>query len=158
MNVIWILFDWGDTLMSEVGPADLPMALWPEVRVIPDAGEVLAALAGRYRLGVATNAAVSDRAMIERALDRAGLLAHVAELFCYRELGVKKAEPAYWAAVVARLGVAPSQICMVGDTLGDDVLAPRAAGLEAIWLNWKGQPAVAGVRTVASLRELLTLL
>ncbi|MEO7743381.1 MAG: hypothetical protein ABIR98_10620 [Usitatibacter sp.] len=29
---LWALFDWGGTLMSEEGPLDLPMALWPEVR------------------------------------------------------------------------------------------------------------------------------
>src|SRR5438067_129959 len=48
----WVLFDWGDTLMSEDGPADLPMALWPEVRVLDGAAETLAALAARFRLGV----------------------------------------------------------------------------------------------------------
>src|SRR5437667_5573920 len=76
----WVLFDWGDTLMSEDGPADLPMALWPEVRVLDGAAETVAALAARVRLGVATNAAVSDRTMIARALDRAGLGQHFSSL------------------------------------------------------------------------------
>ncbi|HUJ09876.1 MAG TPA: hypothetical protein VL171_07600 [Verrucomicrobiae bacterium] len=26
----FVLFDWGDTLMSEAGPVDIPMADWPE--------------------------------------------------------------------------------------------------------------------------------
>ena len=70
MPLAWVLFDWGDTLMSEDGPADTPMALWPEVRVIDGAAAVLAALAPRYRIAVATNATVSDRTSIRRALAR----------------------------------------------------------------------------------------
>ena len=59
----WVLFDWGGTLMSEEGPLDLPMALWPEVAAIDGAHEVLATLSRRYRIGVATNASVSRRNM-----------------------------------------------------------------------------------------------
>jgi hypothetical protein len=40
----FVLFDWGDTLMSEDGPLDIPMADWPEVRAIDGAGEVLSLL------------------------------------------------------------------------------------------------------------------
>src|SRR6059058_3744380 len=55
----WVLFDWGGTLMSEEGPADIPMALWPEVRAIDGAKETLALLSPHFRVGVATNASVS---------------------------------------------------------------------------------------------------
>ena len=160
MQLRWILFDWGDTLMSEDGPVNLPMALWPEVRALDGAVETVTLLAARYQLAIATNASVSNREMVLRALERAGLAPHFSSLFCYRDLGVKKAEPGYWQAVVARLGVAPDEILMVGDHLGDDVLAPRAAGVGAIWFNWKGAPTPAGVevRTIASLKELVPLL
>lgn len=61
-----LLFDWGDTLMSEEGPQDITMADWPEVRAIDGAQGVLAALAPHCKLGVATNATVSKRSDIRR--------------------------------------------------------------------------------------------
>ncbi len=77
MPLAWILFDWGGTLMSEDGPADRPMALLPEVRAIDGAADVVAALAARHRIAVATNATVSDRRSIRDALTRVGLEAFV---------------------------------------------------------------------------------
>jgi len=142
----WILFDWGDTLMHEEGgPVDVPMALWPEVRPLPGAREVLARLAVDLRIGVATNATVSDRAHILQALARAGLDRYLALILCYRDLGVKKADPAFWSAALASTAAAADEIVMVGDDLDEDVLAPRRAGIAAIWLNWKRAPAPAGL-------------
>jgi HAD superfamily hydrolase (TIGR01509 family) len=145
MALSWLLFDWGDTLMSEEGPGDVPMADWPEVRLIPGAATVLGELAARYAIAVATNATVSDRAAITRALARGGLDRFVREIFCFRELGLKKSDPRFWDAVAARLGVPPSALVMIGDDLDNDVLAPRRAGLAALWLNWKRAPVPAGV-------------
>jgi len=123
MALACVLFDWGDTLMSEDGPAETPMALWPEVRAIDGAGVVL----------------------IRRALARVALDAFVAEIFCFRDLGLKKADARFWDAVVARLAVPRAQMLMVGDDLDNDVLAPRRAGIASVWLNWKRAPTPAGV-------------
>ena len=46
----FVIFDWGDTLMSEAGPLDVPMANWPEVRTIDGAREVLSLLSRSYRM------------------------------------------------------------------------------------------------------------
>src|SRR5438067_478315 len=145
MPLAWVLFDWGDTLMSEDGPADMPMAMWPAVRAIDGAAAVLAVLAPRHRIAVATNATVSDGTSIRRALARVALDAFVAEIFCFRDLGLKKADARFWDAAVARLAVPRAQMLMVGDDLDNDVLAPRRAGIASVWLNWKRAPTPAGV-------------
>jgi len=145
MALAYVLFDWGDTLMSEDGPAETPMALWPEVRAIDGAEVVLRILAARYRIAVATNATISDCTSIRRALARVALDAFVAEIFCFRDLGLKKADARFWDAVVARLAVPRAQMLMVGDDLDNDVLAPRRAGIASVWLNWKRAPTPAGV-------------
>jgi HAD superfamily hydrolase (TIGR01509 family) len=157
----WVLFDWGDTLMYETGgPAERPMAEWPEVRALDGAAEVLAQLAARHGIAVATNATVSDHAAIRRALARAGLDGFVREIFCFRDLGLKKADPRFWEVVAARLGVARARMVMVGDDLENDVLAPRRAGIAAVWLNWKRVVAPAGVEvpTVERLDQLPDLI
>jgi putative hydrolase of the HAD superfamily len=152
----WVLFDWGNTLMSEDGPVDIPMGLWPEVRAIDGAFAVLATLAQRHRIAIATNASVSDRAMIVRALERVSLRAFVSEVFCYRELGYRKSEPAFWNAVIARLGVGRDEILMVGDDLEQDVLAPRRYGIATVWLKRVGAelPPGSDVHAIERLAEL----
>jgi FMN phosphatase YigB (HAD superfamily) len=150
-----VCFDWGGTLMSEEGPHELPMALWREVRVLPGAGAMLAALHGGYPLCIATNASVSRRPMIERALERVGLGDYFAQVFCFTELRVRKESPAFWHTVARVLGVELHEIAMLGDALEPDVLVPRALGVHAVWFNEGGlRPAPdPGVPTVTRLGE-----
>ncbi len=154
-----VCFDWGGTLMSEQGPDDRPMALWPEVAVISGATECLEALRGRAPLCIATNATVSHRDMIERALERVSLREHFSEIFCFTELGVRKDQPEFWKIVRERLGVPPDRIVMVGDSLEQDVLAPLRFGLQAVWFNERAaQPRPAApVLTVTRLEEFVAL-
>lgn len=150
-----VCFDWGGTLMSEAGPDDVPMALWPHVAVIPGAKECLATLDGSLPLCIATNAADSGRPMIERALDRVGLLHHFSHVFCFTDLGFKKIQPEFWHAVQERLGLPPHEIAMVGDSLEYDVLVPQRCGLQSVWFNARGEhdaPPIP-VPTVTSLEQ-----
>lgn len=151
----WVLFDWGGTLMSESGPLDVPMALWPEVRAIDGAAVVLAALAARYRIGVATNATISTREMIEAALGRVGLRDAVSEVFCYSDIGARKDEDDFWRAVLDRLGVEPWAVAMVGDSIEQDVLPPRRFGIASIWFNEGGRqpPDPRGIPVIERLEE-----
>jgi FMN phosphatase YigB (HAD superfamily) len=135
------------------------MALWPEVVVIPGAAECLAALHGVAPLCIATNAADSNRTMIERALDRGGLLPYLSQVFCFTELGYTKGQPEFWHAVQERLGVPLNQVAMVGDSLEHDVLAPQRLGLQAVWFNEQGkhsEPPVS-VPTVTNLEQFAKL-
>jgi FMN phosphatase YigB (HAD superfamily) len=134
-----VLFDWGGTLMSEDGPLDVSMGMWPEVRAIDGAREILAALAPTHRLAVATNAVVSDRAMIELALERVSLREYITDIFCFTELGVRKDSPDFWSHVLATVKMRPSEVAMVGDTLEQDVFPPRRHGVFSIWFNDGGR-------------------
>jgi FMN phosphatase YigB (HAD superfamily) len=155
----WALFDWGGTLMSEEGPLDLPMALWPEVAAIDGAHETLATLSRRYRIGVATNASVSRRNMIEVALGRVGLRDYVSEIFCYTEIGERKDSDEFWRAALERLGAEPDDVAMVGDSLDQDVLAPRRFGIYSVWFDPSGRGAApAGVPSVTRLADAVALL
>lgn len=138
MNGWWVLFDWGGTLMSEDGPLDIPMALWPEVREIDGARETLIAISEIASIGIVTNASVSPRNMIEVALGRVGLREFVSQVFCYTDLGMRKDSPAFWRHVLAATGADRSRIVVVGDTLKQDVIAPRENGIHSIWFDEHG--------------------
>jgi HAD superfamily hydrolase (TIGR01509 family) len=155
----WVLFDWGGTLMSEEGPLDLPMALWPEVKAIPGAHETLAALSSRVRIGVATNASISTRSMIEVALGRVGLREYVGEVFCYSDIGARKDSDEFWRAVLERLGVDPAHVAMIGDSVEQDVVAPRDFGICSVWFNEDGRnpPDPRGLPMITTLPEAIPL-
>jgi FMN phosphatase YigB (HAD superfamily) len=155
-----ILFDWGGTLMSEEGPVHVPMELWPEVRAIEGAKETLAALAPHHRLAIATNATVSKRDMIERALARVSLLDYISDIFCFTEIGARKDSRAFWSRVCADLKVGPSALAMVGDTLDQDVIAPREYGVFSVWFNENRRSDLdaEGVPTIYRLPDLVPLL
>jgi len=157
----WVLFDWGGTLMSEDGPLDIPMALWPEVHAIAGARETVEALVkGGRRVALATNASVSPRSMIEVALGRVGLRDPVSEIFCYNEIGARKDSDEFWRAVLERLGADPVEVAMIGDSVEQDVVAPRRFGINAIWFNEDGrQPAdPRGVPMIRRLPQALALI
>lgn len=130
-----VCFDWGGTLMSEVGPQDRAMCFWPEVQRLDGALECLQALQPHFTLCIATNATISHHHHIERALQRGGIAHFFHHIFCHMDLGVKKDHPAFWDAVAHRLELAPAQIAMVGDSLAFDAIAPRRFGVQAFWLN-----------------------
>ncbi|MBF5006124.1 HAD family hydrolase [Diaphorobacter caeni] len=159
-----ICFDWGGTLMAEGGPEELPMAQWPEVRRIDGALEVLARLeAEGERISIATNASVSTKPLIGKALERGGLRRFIENIFCYTDIGFRKSEPQFWRAVQARSGLADlSRVAMIGDSLEQDVLAPLRHGVgRAIWLHaGVGERAALpeGASQVHKLTHALTLL
>lgn len=141
-----VCFDWGDTLMPETLPPgvadDLPMAAWPVVSCFDDVVEAFDLLTGgpgRLPLAIATNASVSTRDDIEQALARVGLARHFSRIFCYRDLGLRKDEAGFWAAVSRDLGLPLDRLAMIGDNLVQDVVWPRRFGVQAVWLDRSGR-------------------
>lgn len=149
-------FDWGGTLMSEQGgPDDVPMALWPRVVAIDGAIECVRALSGRLPLAIATNASVSRRSMIERALSRVGLARYFDHIFCFTELGYRKDQVEFWRTVERDLAIPLHAIAMIGGSYEQDVLHPRRFGAQAVWFNHGGRAAHAGA-AVPSVEALST--
>ena len=121
-------------------------------RAYPEVPDVLARLRARgARLAVVSNWDVS----LHDVLERTGLRPLVDAVVISAELGVAKPDPAIFRAALDRLGVAPDGAVHVGDSLEHDVAGARAAGLEAVLVNRNGAVAPDGVRTVASLAELV---
>src|SRR5439155_1511425 len=54
-------------------------------------------------------------------------------------LGLRKPHPAVARAGLRGLGLAAGEVLLVGDTYGEDVAGARAAGLDAAWIDARGQ-------------------
>lgn len=156
MNRVF-LFDWGDTLMRDDPAQTGPMWQWPHVSALPDARQALQWAATHGRVGIASGATDSDEEDIRAALVRVRLARFIDIIFCRKALGFAKTDPRFWQSVIARLDVPAQQIIMIGDSFAADVAAPQAAGLRAIWFNWRNQPAQP-CPTIKTLQELPQLI
>jgi membrane-associated phospholipid phosphatase len=166
-----VLFDWGDTLMVDDGQPG-SMADWPRVAAVPGAAEALAALHGLCLLCVATNADDSGAEEVMAALGRVGLARFIDRVFSSRDLGARKPDPAFYAAVLETLradaaargepALRPDEVVMVGDDFENDVAGAAAAGLRAVWFDPRNTahfPAAGPPMTVVTdLRRLAELL
>jgi len=151
-----LLFDWGNTLMRDFPQYQGPMTDWPEVTSLPDALAILELLHSSWIICLATNAADSNEEQIWAALKRTRLDAFIDRVFCFRSLGVKKPEPAYFSSVLARLELSPDAAVMIGDDFENDVNGALHAGLRGIWLNENDSQErhVPGYLTIHELSEL----
>ena len=110
--------------------ADAVLAWWFERDAHPDpvTGALVDALAARgVRQVIATNNEDRRTRHIEGALGWAG---RVERVFASGRLGLRKPDPAFFAAVTDALGVAPDEMMLVDD-LRPNVRAARAAGWRA---------------------------
>ena len=101
-----------------------------KVEFYPDALPALERLAQHFRLGVISNGFADVRAIgIDRWFE-AVVSAH--------EVGVSKPAPAIYTACIERMALTPAAMLYVGDDPHNDVVAPRAIGLRAAWINRSG--------------------
>lgn len=152
------LFDWGNTLMEDLPGQSGPMALWPQVEAVTGAADVLRELSRHGKCHIATNADNSTAEQIRQALQRVGIDQFIGEIFCFREIGHKKPEAAFFEAILSILQVPKTSVVMIGDSLENDVWGALAAGIDAIWLNRGGCAVPEGVLSVTDMDELLLML
>lgn len=126
----------------------------------PDAIPAMRALAADgYRLALAGNQPAPASDVL------AGLGVDVDFIGTSEAWGVEKPDPAFFARIVAEVGLDPGEIAYVGDRIDNDVRPAAAAGLRAIfirrgpwgWILGEGSPPEAAA-TIESLAELPTAL
>ena len=153
-----VAFDWGGTVMEDPGTRSGPMAEWPSVNAVEGIAGALDRLASHYLLAIATNAEDSGAELVRRALRRVGLADRFPVVIASCEIGHRKPERAFFAALACALRCRPEEIVMVGDDYGHDVAGAHLAGLRSVWFDRTGDrepplPAVHDGR-IAAMHEL----
>lgn len=133
-----VLFDWGNTLMTDFPDAQGKMCDWEIVQEVSGAQALLTKLSKHHNIYIATNAADSSKADIICAFERVGLSQYIDGYFCKASIGLSKYEPGFYPAIISQLGIKPKEITMIGDTLEKDIYPALEAGLQAVWLNTEG--------------------
>ncbi len=107
-----------------------------EIAVPPDpvagVAEALDRLAGRYRLGVASDAIVSPGRCLRRLLDAHGLARYFSGFAFSDEVGHAKPHRAMFESAARQMGCEVAEMVHVGDREHNDVKGPRALGMKAV--------------------------
>lgn len=101
-------------------------------RIYEDSHACLQALKGRYKLGLISN---GPRDSQRRNAEQAGVLGFFELVLIEGEIGLSKPEPEIFLLACERLGVAPAETLMVGDSLANDIAGAAGAGLKTAWLD-----------------------
>ncbi len=96
--------------------------------------EVLAALSGRFRMGVVSN----FYGNLENILAEADLTRFFDAIADSSRVGIFKPEPGIFIAALKQLDALPAETIMVGDSLNKDCVPARNLGITAIWLRHSG--------------------
>jgi HAD superfamily hydrolase (TIGR01549 family) len=93
--------------------------------------KVLAALSGRFRMGVVSN----FYGNLENILAEADLGRFFTTVADSSRLGIFKPEPGLFIAALEQLGALPAETAMVGDSLDKDCAPARKLGMTTVWLR-----------------------
>ena len=143
-----------DRVLSEVGLVDPPnrdeivrmyeeAVLMDPPRLKEGVTETLAALHGRYRLGLVSVTGVSAGRLMRGILEEQGVLDYFETLAFSDEVGYVKPDQRLFLAVLEELGVEPWKAVHVGDSVKSDVLGAKNAGMKTVWLKTRDQAMVA---------------
>lgn len=146
------LLYWIDKFGLKVGKDELLQIYEDEVEFYPEVLEVLDQLSESYDLVVTSNAA---REFLDFELE--GLSDYFREIFSatsdFREV---KKSPLIYGTVCAHMGVKPFEVLHIGDHYNYDYESPLQAGLDAFFLDRKGERS--GPEVVGDLREAMALI
>lgn len=154
---------WRQIVFQTVGPIDDREACFEELferfaepaswTLDPDAPAIFAQLLSQ---GVQIAIASNFDGRLHRVLDGLGQPAHKIPRILSSEVGYRKPSLQFFQAVVAKVGLAPSEILYVGDDWSNDYLGATAAGLRALYLDRLGSVPSITMPRIHRLREVLS--
>ncbi|GGO85153.1 hypothetical protein GCM10012280_18280 [Wenjunlia tyrosinilytica] len=130
----------GAVVPDPEGAVPVVFTALPDAEVDPEAARALRLM--RETGLVCVMAADTERpeAVRRRTLERAGIGHCFDALVLSSELGVRKPNPAFYAAVVEAADCPPQEILFVGNTPDKDILGPRAHGMRSVLVAPDGRP------------------
>lgn len=104
--------------------------------LLPGALDTLVRIKARgYPTGLVTNGGAD---MQREKVERFGLEKYFDVIAIEGEIGFGKPDPAHFSHVLEKLEVSPESVWMTGDDLSRDIAGANAAGIHAVWVDWKG--------------------
>jgi HAD superfamily hydrolase (TIGR01549 family) len=141
-----------ETLRNQLVNSIRQSANWDQI--LPGTREHLLHLAGRYQIGVISNA----DGKIEDVLRRCGIADCFLTITDSGLVGFEKPHPEIFRRALRSLNAVPGESLYVGDVYSVDYLGATRAGMQAVLMDVPGAYTKKGVARVESLAELRTML
>lgn len=100
---------------------------------IPGMPQLVRSLAGKVKLGVASN--TRSHVMTEQIIGKLGLASLIDPLVTSVSAGYRKPAPQIFRAVLDQWDVDPAEVVMIGDSRRKDVAGAQAMGMKGVWLR-----------------------
>lgn len=113
------------------------------VRLVPGTMELLDYLKPKYHLHLITN---GFQEVQDTKLNLSGMKPYFETLTVSEEVGVKKPNPEIFRYALNKAHAKPDECLMIGDEMAVDIDGARAAGIDTVFFNAKGE-SVEGERT-----------
>ena len=105
----------------------------------PGIADILAALATQnVRMGVVSNHP-SSGAILSWELQQHNLLDYFEFVIASADYGIRKPHSVIFTSAAMRLGIEPSEIWYVGDSLENDMVGAKQCDMSAVWYNKRQQ-------------------
>lgn len=111
----------------------LDAAPWPchLEKLYPQTKAVLAALQGKYKLGLIANQVPG----VVKRLQKFGILEYFDVIASSGELGVAKPEPEIFQYALAKAACKAENAVMIGDRLDNDIVPAAKLGMKTVWIR-----------------------
>lgn len=123
-------------------------------RLMPNANEVVATLALKYKLGLVTNGA--PRFQREK-FENSGLHHGFHATIVSGDIALGKPNKEIFERILKELNCAPEEAVMVGNSLERDIQGARNAGIRSVWIQIAGSEEHADVEPHHTIRDLIEL-
>ncbi len=108
------------------------------VKPFPDAVPTLDELRSKYNLVLLSNTALEEG---NKALDDFNLRQYFYDILLSPEFGVAKPNLEFFQKVLDNSNVSPSEVCIVGDDIDNDIIPARRIGFRTILIDREGKYA-----------------
>lgn len=128
--------------------------------LLPNAGEVVRYLAGKYPLTIISN---GFKEVQYYKFEHAGLSDCFAYTLISEEVGVNKPQPEIFMRALTLNGVTADEALMIGDSLTSDIAGAQAAGIDSLWISSKAPSPITPhlslnpTYTVTDIREIMRI-
>lgn len=157
-NIKYLIFDWGDTLMSDNPNDERAMCLWEEIKVMQGVTDVIPYLHSKYICTVGSNAGESDAIAMKKAFERVNLDSYFDYYFTSKELGARKPDIAFFENILQKLGASSENTVMIGNDYLKDISGAKKAGLKTVLITKLKQHFPEADYIVKSFGELMDIL
>lgn len=122
-----------------------------ERKAFPEVRKVIESLRKKYKVFIASN---TDNDVLDEVMTRNNI--NVDKVCTSENLKCYKPNPNFFRQILDDSGFAPNEVLFVGDSVRDDIIGPRSAGIKSVLVCRNGVPENAGqVHTISDLNGIL---